>query len=79
MYTGLGSKTLKDLIRKYNNLIIIGSFSKNIGLPALRIGFMISSKDMIKLMESFKLTIELPYHSIKIVSSFLKQKKDFEN
>ena len=36
---------------------------------------MISSKDMIKLMESFRLAIELPYHSIKIMSYFLKQKK----
>ena len=75
MYTGLGSKTSKDLIRKFNNLIIIGSLSKNIGLPALRVGFMISSKSMIKLMESFRLAIELPFHTIKIMSYFLKQKK----
>ena len=75
VYTGLGSKTSKDLIRKFNNLIIIGSLSKNIGLPALRVGFMISSKSMIKLMESFRLAIELPFHTIKKIYYFLKQKK----
>ena len=75
VYQGLGSKTSKDLIKKYDNLIIIGSLSKSIGLPALRIGFMISSKKMIKLMESFRLAIELPFHTIKIGSYFLKQKE----
>lgn len=74
VYQGLGSKTSKDLIRKFDNLIIIGSLSKNIGLPALRVGFMIASKNIIKLIESFRLAIELPYHTIKIASYFLKQK-----
>ena len=75
VYQGLGSKTSKNLIRKFDNLIIIGSLSKNIGLPALRVGFMISSKKMIELLESFRLAIELPFHSIKIISNFLKKKK----
>ena len=75
VYQGLGSKTSKKLVHKYDNLLIIGSFSKNFGLPALRIGYLISSKKNIEFLESFRLAIELPAHSIKIALDFLERKQ----
>ena len=75
VYQGLGSVSSKKFIEKFDNLIIIGSLSKNIGLPALRVGYMMASKKLIKYMESFRLAIELPYHSIKLSSEYLKNKK----
>ncbi len=76
VYQGLGSKSSKNFIKKFDNLIIIGSLSKNLGLPSLRVGYMISTKKIIEIMESFRLAIELPYHSIKHSSEFL-QKSNF--
>lgn len=74
VYQGLGSSSVKKFIKKYNNLIIIGSLSKNLGIPALRVGYMICSNKLIKFIESYRLAIELPYHSIKISLQFLKNK-----
>ncbi len=75
VYQGLGSKTAKNLINKFDNLLLIGSISKNLGLPALRVGYLISSKKNIERIESLRLAIELPTHSIQIANSFLKNRK----
>ncbi|MDD4363544.1 MAG: histidinol-phosphate transaminase [Atribacterota bacterium] len=41
-------ETVIDLVKKYPNLVVIRSFSKNFGLAGLRIGFVISSSKNIK-------------------------------
>jgi histidinol-phosphate aminotransferase len=74
VYQELGSKSAKHLIQKFNNLIIVSSFSKNLGLPGLRVGYMMSSKNIIEKIESFRLAIELPFHSIKIATEYLENK-----
>ena len=76
VYQGLGSESSKKFIKKFDNLIIIGSLSKNIGLPSLRVGYMLASRKLIKYLESFRLYI-FPYHSIKLSSQFLRNKKHF--
>ena len=75
MYQGLGSQSSKKFINKYDNLIIISSLSKNIGLPALRVGYLMASEKIVKYMDSFRLAIELPHHSIKVSCDYLKNKK----
>ena len=75
VYQGLGSKTSKNLINKFDNLFIIGSISKNLGLPALRVGYLISSRKNIEKIESLRLAIELPTHSIRLTNNFIKNKK----
>lgn len=75
VYQGLGSQTSVKFIKKYDNLIIISSLSKNLGLPALRVGYLVASKKIIEYMDSFRLAIELPYHSIKVSCDYLKNKK----
>lgn len=75
VYQGLGSLSSKKLINKYDNLIIIGSLSKSLGLPALRVGYTLSTAKLIKNLESYRLAIELPYHSIQISLQFLKNKR----
>ena len=72
VYQGLGSKTAKNLINKFDNLLLINI---NLGLPALRVGYLISSKKNIERIESLRLAIELPTHSIQIANSFLKNRK----
>ena len=40
----------------------------------MRIGYLVSSKKNIEFLESFRLAIELPAHSIKIALDFLQKK-----
>lgn len=50
--------TVKDLIYKYENLVILRSFSK-VGLAGIRLGYVISSPEYIQAMEN---AIFAPYH-----------------
>ena len=46
-YFELSEITAKDLIKKYNNLIILRSFSKIFGLAGLRLGYIISNPTIV--------------------------------
>ena len=75
VYQGLGSISAIKLIKRFTNLIIIQSFSKNFGLPGIRVGYALSIKKNIEKIESCRLSIELPFYSIKIASQYLDNKK----
>ena len=75
VYQGLGSVSAIKLIKRFTNLIIIQSFSKNFGLPGIRVGYALSIKKNIEKIESCRLSIELPFYSIKIASQYLDNKK----
>jgi len=47
-YFELSQVTAKDLVKKYNNLIILRSFSKIFGLAGLRLGYIISNPSIIR-------------------------------
>jgi len=46
-YHGLYKKTATPLIKKYDNLIVLRTFSKFFGLASLRFGYVIASEDII--------------------------------
>ena len=46
-YFQFSKKSCKDLIKKYDNLIIIQTFSKGFGLAGVRLGYIISNKNVI--------------------------------
>ena len=58
--------TAKDLIKKFDNLIIVRTFSKAFGLAGLRVGYCISNKKIIDLLKSIKPNYELNNINIKI-------------
>lgn len=60
VYQGMGAKSCINLIENYDNFIVIKSFSKTFGYPGLRIGFAIGHQNIIKQIESFRLSQELP-------------------
>ena len=64
VYQLLGSKTSIQLTKKFNNLIIVRSFSKAFGYPGIRMGYIVTSKSMKEEIESFRLAIELPQDTI---------------
>lgn len=60
VYQGMGSRSCINLIKKYDNFVVIKSASKTFGYPGLRIGFAIGHKKIIKQIETFRLSHELP-------------------
>lgn len=65
VYQLLGAKSAINSINKFNNVIILRSFSKAFGFPGLRLGYTISSLELKNEIESFRLAIELPSNTIK--------------
>lgn len=47
-YYQFSGKSMKKLVRKYDNLVILQTFSKAFGLAGLRLGYIISNKENIK-------------------------------
>jgi len=57
-YVEFADYSLKDLVRKYDNLVVLRTMSKAFGLAGARVGYMVSSK---KIAELFVNTIQYPY------------------
>lgn len=64
---------IKD-IGKFNNLIILRTFSKSFGLAGLRAGYVISNETIIKELFKFKPMYEINSIACKILQIFIKHK-----
>ena len=63
------------LIKKFENLVVVRTFSKAFGLAGLRIGYSIANKKLIGLMKSIKPIYEINSFNIKIIHFFLNNIK----
>ncbi len=61
-YAEFSNQTVVDFVEKYDNLIVIRTFSKFFGLAGLRVGYSISSPEVAKNLEK----IRLPFGISKI-------------
>lgn len=55
-YVDYGNESCVPLVHKYDNLVVVQTFSKSRNMPGARIGFAISSKDIIEDMNKIKFT-----------------------
>ncbi len=53
-YQEFGSDSVVSLINKYDNLLVLRTFSKAYSMAALRLGYVISNKSNIKMIDSVK-------------------------
>ena len=49
-----GGDTAKELTRKYDNVLVVQTYSKSRSLAGLRIGYAIGNKELIKAMNDVK-------------------------
>ena len=57
-YFMFGLQSSKNLIKEFDNLIIFRTFSKSFGLPSIRFGYILSNENLIKIMNSYRLSYE---------------------
>lgn len=60
-YADFSGETCLDLLSKYPNLIVVGTFSKSRGMAGARLGYLVASKDIIDDVEKVKYSIN-PYN-----------------
>ena len=53
-YIDFGGDTAKELIRKYDNVLVVQTYSKSRSLAGLRIGYAIGNNELIKAMNDVK-------------------------
>lgn len=68
-YFEFSGKTMADLTRKYDNLLIIRTFSKAFSMAGVRVGYLISSPDSTR-----KLNVVRPPNSLGVISLFIAQR-----
>ena len=60
-YTDFSGETCAPLISKYDNLVIVGTFSKSRGMAGARLGYIIASEEIVSDIEKVKFSIN-PYN-----------------
>ncbi|MBN2545142.1 MAG: histidinol-phosphate transaminase [Spirochaetes bacterium] len=78
-YIQFGGETVIDLINKYDNLIILRTFSKAFGLAGLRIGIMISNSGLITEMSKVKLPYNLNIFTLATLDILLDSPEIIDN
>ena len=56
-YIDFGGKSALKLVEKYENLLVVQTFSKSRSMAGMRIGFAIGNKDLIRAMKDVKYSI----------------------
>ncbi len=74
-YSEFSKKTFLPLINKYDNLVVLRTFSKAYGLAGCRIGYMIASEKIVEQVNKVKLPFNLNSISQRIGIIALKHKR----
>lgn len=78
-YIRFGAESAKTLLNKYSNLIIMRTFSKTYGLSAIRVGYAVASKEIIKEIEKFLLPYHMSVISLIAANIVYENKEEFNN
>lgn len=73
-YFGFSSFTAKKYIKRYNNVLIVRTFSKYWGLAGLRLGYVLSSKKNIDLLNKMRPMYEINNFGAEFLLNLLNKK-----
>lgn len=76
-YTAYADISLINWIRKYNNLIVVNTYSKSLGLAGLRVGMMALNKELANLIKPLQIPYTLNIIAQFLVPQLLKEKNYF--
>lgn len=68
------SKTFVNLIKEYDNVIVLRTFSKLCSIAGLRIGYAVANKKLIDILEKIRQTYNVNTIAIKFAREILKDK-----
>ena len=71
-YYMFGAPTAIKLRKKFENILILRTFSKSFGVPSIRFGYVIGNKKLIKILNSYRLTYESNLFSDLVVKYFIQ-------
>jgi len=77
-YQWFKGESLAPLVKKYNNLLIIGSFSKSLSLAGMRVGYIIAGRKLLKKMEKKLVMFRVSSLAVKAAIECLKHKRHFK-
>ena len=74
-YADFDKIDMSEFVDKFDNLIIVRSFSKSYGLAGLRIGYIYSSEYLIRMIEKFKPMMEVNFLAVEAIKVVCSDKK----
>ncbi len=80
-YVDFGGETALPLLKKYENLLIVRTYSKSRSMAGMRIGFAMGNKSLIKAMTDVKESINsytMTMESIRVGAASLKDEEYFQ-
>ena len=69
-YFEFTEETVADLVNRYDNLIVVRTFSKAFGLPSIRLGYFISNVELIELLSKKRFAYESNALSLVVAEYF---------
>ena len=81
-YVDFGGESAISLVDKYENLLVVQTFSKSRSMAGMRIGFAIGNKELIKAMNDVKFSINsytMNYTAIMAGAASVRDREYFEN
>ncbi len=81
-YVDFGGESAISLLEKYDNLLVVQTFSKSRSMAGLRIGYALGSRALIQAMENVKFSINsytMNQYSLKIGIEAIRDKQYFED
>lgn len=81
-YIDFGGESALGLIQKYENLLVVQTFSKSRSMAGMRIGYAMGNKALIKAMENVKFSVNsytMNQNSLRVGIEAVKDKKYFED
>ncbi|MEM3526107.1 MAG: histidinol-phosphate transaminase [Candidatus Jordarchaeaceae archaeon] len=77
-YGEFAERPLTYLAREYDNMIVLRTLSKAFGLAALRVGYMIAEREVIKYFEKIKIPFNVNYIAVRAALAALRDKEYLE-